>query len=320
MEPIAPFAFDFNLGHIPREPKATDYPVEAILGMASPTPAVWQPSDALNVPITMQNKEPACGGYAVQYSLVLKLYRQLVAAGKAGEYQPLSSRSAYAVEKFIDGFGLNTAGTTIEAVAKVRVLWGICTELLFPSDVTLDPVTFGSYNLMSDQAKADAIARATKESYFFLGNKPSLQTIKDAIYNFGDVILELQVGDEWWTALDGTVSWNAADILLPSLRPPKTVVSSHFVDAMAFDESSISFPNEWSKAWGNNGWGNFQKNYVPYIVNGVAFKAVPPSVKTVLVPHPVEQIITPHQVSIVQQILQDIKQVLGLMSQEIGKP
>jgi hypothetical protein len=315
---MEPFKFDFPLGRIPREPKPTDYPASALgLGQATATPPVWKPSDALGIPITMQGKQPACGGYALQYSMVLKLYRQLIAAGKVGQYLALSPRSGYAIEKFIDGVGVNIPGTTIEAIAKARVSWGIALELLFPSDVTLDPITFASYSQMSEEAKADAIARATKESYFFLGKAPSLQAIKDGIYNNGEVIIELEVGEEWYTALNGSTSWSAADIL--PVRPPKKVISGHFIDAMAFDEENVNFPNEWSEAWGNGGWGNFQANYLPFITNGIVFKTVPQSVKTILTPHPVQQIITPQQISLAQQILNDIEQALGLISKELGQ-
>jgi hypothetical protein len=257
----------------------------------------------------MQAKQPACGGYSGQYSAVLYLYRQLVAKGAIPAYLPLSPRAAYALEKTVDGFGIETQGTTIEAVAKMRVLLGICLEAMFPSDTTLAFDVFDNWALASDEAKADALARATGESYFFLGKNPTFQSVKDAIYNYGDVILEVELGEEWYTALNGATSWAAADIL--PLRPPAKVIDGHFVQASQFDELNLYGPNQWSEKWGQNGWFQMQENYMPFITNGVFFHKVP---------HPsVQKALTAQQFSLAQQILQDIEAALGLINKEISK-
>jgi hypothetical protein len=305
---MEPFRFDFPLGRIERAPKPTDYPASVVLGKASPTPAIYRPADAAAIPITMQSTQPACGGYSAQYSLVLYLYRQLVAKGAIPSYTQLSPRAAYALEKTVDGFGINVQGTDIEAVAKARVLLGICLEAMFPSDTTLGLTVFDNWALATDEAKTDALSRATRESYFFLGTGPSFQNVKDAIFNYGDAILEVELGDEWYTATDGKTSWAASDIL--PLRPPAKVISGHFIDATQFDDLNIYGPNSWSTEWGNSGWYQMQENYMPFITNGVFFTKVPASTKTAL---------TAQQFSLAQQILQDIEEALGLIQNEIAK-
>jgi hypothetical protein len=308
------FRFDSPLGRVERTPKPTDYPASVLLGKGTATPPIWRPADAGNIPITMQDKQPACGGYSGQYSLVLYLYRQLVALGQIPSYLPLSPRAAYALEKTVDGLGIEVQGTDIEAVAKMRVLLGICLEAMFGSDTSLALDVFDNWQLASAEAKADALSRATGESYFFLGKAPTFQSIKDAIFNYGDAILEVQVGEEWYTSQYGKVipvgqtSW-AADDILP-LVPPKNIIDGHFIDATMFEAASIYGPNSWSEQWGLKGWFELQENYMPFVVNGVFFHKIAPSVK---------QALSTQQLSHAQQIIQDIEEALGLIRREMAQ-
>jgi hypothetical protein len=305
---MEPFRFDSPLGRVKRDPKPTDYPASVLLGKSGITPEIWRPADAAGVSITMQAKQPACGGYSLQYSLVLYLYRQLVARGLVPAYFLLSPRSAYALEKTVDGLGIEVQGTHIEAIAKARQLLGICLEAMFPSNTNLAIDVFDNWKFSSDEAKSDALGRATGESYFFLGKSPTFQSIKDAIYNHGDVILEVEVGEEWYTAPDGTTSWATKDIL--PLRPPNSLIDGHFINATQFDAENIYGPNSWSEAWGNNGWFQMQQNYMPFVVDGLVFKKIPASAK---------QAITAQQLTIAQQIILDIEEALGLIRREASK-
>ena len=246
---------------------------------------------------------------AIHFSTtVLYLYRQLIAKGLAPAYFLLSPRAAYALEKTVDGLGIEVQGTHIEAIAKARQLLGICVEAMFPSNTDLPIDVFDNWKLSSDEAKSDALSRATGESYFFLGKSPTFQSIKDAIYNDGDVILEVEVDEEWYTGPDGITSW-AADKILP-LRPPKNVIDGHFIEATQFDAENIYGPNSWSEAWGNNGWYQMQANYMPFVVDGLVFKKIPPSAK---------QALTVQQISLAQQIIVDIEEALGLIRREASK-
>jgi hypothetical protein len=188
------FPFEFNLGHIAREPQATDFPASILLSEAAPTQPIWKPADAMNLPITMQAKEPGCGGFAGDYYLVHRLFKAI------GQYLPLGPRSAYAAEKSIDGFGPKIPGTTIEAIARAVTRMGIALDTLFPNDITLDPAIYGDYSFMSQAAIADALTRATEENYFFTGKSPSIETLKQYIEQYDGVILEIQLGPEWYTA------------------------------------------------------------------------------------------------------------------------
>lgn len=320
MENITSFRFDFNLGRLERQTDPRDYPAQILLGKGAPAPLTLAPADAAGLPITMQGTEGSCGGFSIQYAFVLTLYRAAVASGMTpaeAQYLALSPRSAYAIEKFIDGTGINTVGTTIQAVAKAFQTWGIALESLFPStDTTLPNNVYGDYNQMSAAAKADAATRAQAGfSYFFVGKAPTLQNLKDWIAEYGFVLLEVEVGDEWYTSPAGVTSWANADV--NPLRPPKTVISGHFILATTFDEATISGPNSWSEQWGDKGWFHMQANYMPFVTNGLVFQKIPPSVKQALTV-PASQQLTTDQVSVAERILDDLSQLLGIMEGEVG--
>ena len=86
-----------------------------------------------------------------------------------GQYVPLGMRSAYAAEKSIDGFAPKVPGTTIQAIAKAVTTMGIALDTLFPNDTTRDPAIYGDYSFISKEAIAEALTRATEQSYFFTG-------------------------------------------------------------------------------------------------------------------------------------------------------
>ena len=287
------------MGRVEREPQPTDYPY-SVIAKGGAIPPEWKPSDAMNLPINMQGRTGSCGGHAAQYRFVRKLYQ------KMNQYLPLGPRSAYALDKLVDGLPATQWGTTIQALAKEMVAYGIALEAAFPDDVSLGSQDYGNYSLMSDQVRQDALTRATGEQYFFLGRNPSMDTVKEAIFGHGDVILEVQLGKEWYTAANGKTSWSASDIL--PLRPPATVLDGHFIYVPCYDQDGLYGPNSWSKAWGNKGWFWMQENYVPYIVDGVVFSKVPTSANVAL---------TAQQFSLATQILNDIRSVLLMMQKEI---
>jgi hypothetical protein len=210
-------------------------------------------------------------------------------------------------------------GTTISALGKAANLVGSCLEPLFPDDgaLTTNPqdVIATPYASATAQAIADAATRVLGTP--FLLTDLSMDGIHQACFEYGAVILEVQVGAEWYTAPDGAESWEAEDVALP-IRPPKTVIDSHFILVAPYDETTDRTwaINSWSQQWGQNGFGYFNSDYAPFILNALAFKQVPASVTAVLNNPAIE---TPQKQAIVQQILQDIQEALDLMSKEVGQ-
>ena len=253
----------------------------------------------------MQGKTSECGGYSVAQLI------NFLCVLKGINPTDLSGSFDYAYEKTVDGVPA-TPGTYISAVGKAGSTVGSCLKKLFPDDgdAATDPSgTPTLWTVATEAAKADALARGVLGTPFLLDDL-SIEGIHQACYQNGGVILEVQVGDEWWTAPNGTTSWSAADVL--PLRPPKQVVDAHFILVAPYDEPNDRswFINSWSKEWGENGFGYFNSNYAPFIKAGIAFKQIPPSVA---------QALTAGQVSLAQQILNDMEKVLALIGMEIDE-
>jgi hypothetical protein len=248
----------------------------------------------------MQFMSPHCGGYSLAQLV------NFLAVLKGATPFDLSGSFDYAYEKTVDGVP-NEDGTVITAIGKAGNNVGSCLQGLFPND-TATATDATPFSQASAQAKADALTRVLGTP--FLLDDLSIEGIHQACYQNGGVILEVEVGNEWWTDESGATSW-APSVTCPVL-PPKTVVDNHFILVAPYDEPNDRtwFINSWSKEWGQNGFGYFNSNYAPFIKAGIAFKQIPPSV---------HQALTANQISLAQQILQDLEQVLNLMGKEIGQ-
>jgi hypothetical protein len=296
---MSPFRFQ-KLGAIPYTRTGEELVAAAVPAAA---PATYSEPAFLATPILMQGLSPECGGYSLAFLLA---YLSKLAPKLSGSF-------SYAYEKTVDGVP-NEAGTIITAIGKAAQNAGSCLDTLFPDDgnIATDPqgVPTG-YATASPAAVQDALTRA--------GWLPLMLTdlswtgLQSAISKYGAVIVEAQVGDEWYTAADGNTSWAAADVL--PIRPPKTVIDAHFfVLGGTYDATDIWFANSWSTEWGENGFGYLQADYLPYIKNAMVLYKMPPSAQAV-VNHPT---LTPtEKTSLVQQIINDIAQAASLISQEL---
>lgn len=294
--PATPFK---KLGVIPYERTGEE------LSAATPTsaPGTYLDEEFFNTPILMQAQSPECGGFSVAFAIAYLL----------GIQNPLSGSFPYAYEKTVDGVP-NEEGTLITALGKAAQYVGSCLLPLFPDDgnTASDPAgTSTPYSQASAQAIQDA---ATRAGWIPLMLKDlSWNGLQAAIAKYKCVIVEAQVGNEWWTAPNGTTSWAEADIL--PIRPPAEIVDGHFfVLGGKYDENSIWFANSWSNEWGHNGFGYFGPDYIPFVKNAVVLYKAPPSVQTV-VNHPT--LTQQEKKSIIQTILNDIEQAVNLIKQEV---
>lgn len=99
------------------------------------------------------------------------------------------------------------------------------------------------------------------------------QLLAQAVYNSkSGIICRYSVGNEWYTALDGRISWAEDDI--NPLRPPKTISSGHAITMSKFDytlNTDQVLANTWSSEWNKQGCGdvNWSNNkpteaWIPY--------------------------------------------------------
>ena len=299
---MTPFRFQ-KLGALPYQRTGAELRVGQA---AAPAPQPYDDPAFFSQPVLMQGLSPECGGYSLAFLLAYLLNQQ----------QKLSGSFAYAYEKTKDGVP-DSDGTTIAAIGTAAQNEGTCLDSLFPDDGVLSAPSEGvrptPFSAATPQAIQDALTRAGLVPLFL--TDLSWNGLQTAIARYKAVILEAQVGDEWYTAPDGQTSWAAADVL--PIRPPKTVIDAHFfVAGGKYDANDIWFANSWSAEWGENGFGWFQQNYLPYIKNAIVLYKAPPSVQTIA-NHPT--LTQPEKNSLIQQIIDDIEQAVGLISQEIGQ-
>lgn len=81
------------------------------------------------------------------------------------------------------------------------------------------------------------------------------QKIAKAINDSGvGILCRYLVGKEWYTSIDGRVSWLPKDI--NPIRPPANPICGHAITMSAFDYTSSNkqtLPNTWGKEWCRNG-------------------------------------------------------------------
>ncbi|HKF48328.1 MAG TPA: C1 family peptidase [Terracidiphilus sp.] len=260
-----PHGFD-NLGHLTSPYDARDFKlnkVNKLIGAAGPIPPSYF-ADLSKLPVLMQAQKPSCIGHATAAGMMQK---------DNGAYSwDYSPRFLYALCKRDDGIAAD--GTYYRQALKEGTAFGVCDNAQFPNDVTLDTPTYQNASLIPQTAFDIAKSRLVK-SYVALSDL-SFAGLKQAIYQNGVVLLGVELGNEWWTAPNGSTSWAKADIL--PLRPPATVTSGHAVLMYGYDENYIYIRNSWSAEWGDNGNGYFGQDYIPFIQEGWTFMDLAPEV------------------------------------------
>lgn len=297
-----------NLGAIRQPEDPRDYQLGSIQAPVQ-VPGTYKPDAFFSLKALYQAHTSGCGGFSLaqllQYFILLR----------TGNPIALSPRFAYMAEKSLDGLP-NDSGTTLRAIGAAATKLGSCLDSLLMDDITLPDPQFRDFSQASAAAKTDALTRK-EPSYFFLDDL-SMNGIRQAVYQNKAVILELKVGTEWWTDANGKLAWDPTKIL--PLRPPAKVVSAHYVVVGAYEpdpsgKTRVWLINSFGQSWAQNGFAYFLDDYLPYIVGGVAIVDVPPSVQQVLAHPEIPQTSKP---AIIQQILQDLKLVVGFIGQEIG--
>ena len=261
----------------------------------------------------MQSFSPECGGFSVA-----QLINLIAVLQKAASSVELSGSFDYAFEKTVDGYPTQD-GTTISAVGRAGNNAGSCLKTLFPDDgdTVLNPTgeKISSFSEATPQAISDAMLRELGTP--FLLDDLSIEGIHQACFENAAVILEVELGKEWYTAPSGSESWDAAEIL--PIRPPASVIDSHFIFGRPVQtdlNDRTWFINSLVPKVGStgNGFGYFGSNYAPFVKAGVAFKKIPPSIAAVLQNPAVPAESKPQ---LIQQILTDIEAAIALFRKEI---
>ena len=238
-----------SFGAIVRQPNKLDYPLGAFTPETFPekyfTEINW-------CEVENQRKIPACGSHSGAFLKSIQ------------EGTQLSPSYLWKRIKQIDSWPIES-GTDMLSIFKTLQKRGTCSAMYLENDTTVTPEQYTDASKLTMEMDADA--QSSKIGAYAFQWNPSVPAqhlqffndIKAAIYKHKVVLCLLNVGSEWWTP-----SWLASDIL--PLRPPKSIISGHFVVLYGFDKDFIYFRNSWSDKWGANGNGYFGLNYIPYVV------------------------------------------------------
>jgi hypothetical protein len=244
-----------NLGRISLPEDIRDKRLD--VSTAGPIAPTYSGSNFFSLVPLMQGLEPACGGFSK------------AAWDRDHNLGFTSPRFNYMGQKSKDGVP-TVAGTTIRGMGSAAIHVGVCNDSLVSDDITLPYQAYGDISFASPQAIAQGLSDH-QGTYLFI-DVSSMQSIKQAMQLNNGVILEVEVGKEWYTAPSGVESWNEADIL--PLRTPRQIISGHFIYCNAYDENCIYFINSWSNEWGRNGFGYFSSDYIPFVTHGIVFNTL----------------------------------------------
>ena len=200
-----------NFGAIEREQTEKD----VLLGSFTPTTTSTRPDVYLpefKGEIESQHQTPSCGAHAGQ-SL------KQILNGFVGSPEYLWKKM-----RLIDKLPANSGswGDTIFTALKNS---GICSIKTMPNNSNTTIEDYASPNGLTTDMDIEAANHKTGV-YAFLYN-PSLEQIKQSIYDHKGVIALLRVGAEFWTDAQGNGSWSEKDIL--PLRSNVPITSAHWV-------------------------------------------------------------------------------------------
>jgi hypothetical protein len=227
-------------------------------------PAPFPPSyktDISAIPVFMQSKVPDCVENAVTF---VKKYHEYKTKGAVTD---LSRRFLAIITVQRDGFPLDD-GTNLQNALYEAHSTGICESQYLADDHSLPTATFASTSFLTNNAYANATMHKIA-SYAFLSDK-SVNGLKNAIYQNGVVVVGAIINQNWWTAKDSSVSWNALDILPirpPTTRDPKVdpTLSGHAFVLYGYDDQYFYFVNSFGPTWGEQGRGYFKVDEIPFI-------------------------------------------------------
>ena len=205
-------------------------------------------TDTSMFPVFMQGQRESCVSHMWARLMQIYWYKK---TGKVINFSPRFFH-AYTAPGMAASDGRDP-----RVVGNAAVNVGCCTTDLLPNDVTLDDATY-SFVTITPEMLAEA-AQYKIPAYSF----PNVDSysIRDAIYHRGAVGLLFQIGDEWWTAPNGTDSYAPADI--NPLRAPAVIVGQHEVTGEHWNTLD-GIENSWSNTWNEAGYGEYNfSNYAP---------------------------------------------------------
>ena len=211
--------------------------------------------DISKLPVWNQRKIGACVGHATGK------YKQKLDELDDGTIYKHSARFIYGVCKCIDGFA--GEGTYPRTSMKVVYDYGVPSEDILPNDTTLDHETYVMSRKLENFVPYMAHAEKYKIASYATVDVSTLDGFKQGIIAGNGMSTLVLVGPEWYTGIDGVITWDSNRIL--PIRAPKSVISGHQVYVYGYEDAQnngaedtkIFFLNSWSENWADGGKGWF---------------------------------------------------------------
>lgn len=250
MDTITPHAFD-NSGGKDKPADSRDIKLGAVAAIKGYTfPATYTNQAAWASDVEYQGGQPACGAHSGAKTNGLK---------RGGRFSP---RFQWTDIKTFDGFDIED-GTDMRSIFKSLTKTGSGLYSTFGNNVALDHQTYAHATITSADRQ---VAAGNRGSGYGFADDLTFKGLKQYIYDHGSVIILMRISKRFYTAPNGTTSWEEKDILpleAPSSKWP--TISGHFVVCHSYDEHYIYFINSFSDQWGRKGHGYFDESYMPFI-------------------------------------------------------
>ena len=232
---------------------------------------------------SMQGQIGCCVGCSGEEAVRHIIHLTTGLQSNPGTPNELSWRFVYAMAKALEGTpgyeqwqrtaGAND-GTYPSLVAQVIRKYGVPLAKFCPNDVSLSADDFCFGRVLAHIPAAAIADAATRKSGADLAEPVSLDGIQKALTyakaNNGGVMILRKIGNSYWTAPDGTSSWDKNKIL--PIRVPAPIVSGHeeFLTGYDFEPGTnrmrIYWLNHWSPGWADNGRGwEYADVWLPFI-------------------------------------------------------
>lgn len=246
-----------GLGGRPRPYNPLDYHVSS-LGKA--TPEVHPDTFSSLVPIIyMQGTYGTCGAHAGA-QLANILFNTIT-----------SPKFLWKIIASIDHIAI-TDGTDMTSIFKALQTVGACDLALLDNSSEDSLQAYSDIKEITPAMMSNAASKRIG-TYAFSDN-PTLDEVKQAIFDHKVALLLVDCGDGWWLP-----SW--ADSNVNPLHIGN-FVGHHFVVATQYGATLIDGPNSWSTDWGNAGMYDFDISYIPHVLEmGVATLPTDPANSTI---------------------------------------
>lgn len=246
-----------NSGGIQSPPDERDFDLHLVA--ANTLPQTLPDSSFIDVsklPVWHQKKIGSCVGHAWGKS------QQKCELVETGKVINLSPRFLYALAKCKDG--VPGEGTYPRLVGQILKDYGCATEDTVPNNSDLSHEEY-VYFRKQENIPQSAFLEAPKYGIagYAFSKINDEHAIKEAIEyarlkNQGVVMLK-RVGDTYWVAPDGSITWDKNKIL--PIRRPSQITSGHEVFPIGYEYRNgrlvIHFLNSWGEGWADQGKGWF---------------------------------------------------------------